>query len=304
MDYPYSGQSGYFHLCSNGELTPQFISCDEDYRVVFNLIGVSATHADVSVLSFSIEDTHLHALLFGSREGCFRFKSAFEDSWLHHVGRVRGTRHGAQIDLDIIPVDNHEYLMSVGTYTIIQPTKDGKQIMPYDYRWGTGSMYFRAAGHQSIWRLDASGNRISTVRAGDLSRHQLREFLCSRRCIPAHWRLCNGLLLPDNYVDVAHFERIYRTANCYRVFLASNRNRDQQILQRIAEFRGVFLDDGESRAICAETIQALFGIKDIRRLDGQQRLQVAQLLRRKYKLSIRQIASLVRLKYTEVCKYV
>ena len=57
MDYPYSGQSGYFHLCSDGELTPQFISCDEDYRVVFNLIGVSATHADVSVLSFSIEDT-------------------------------------------------------------------------------------------------------------------------------------------------------------------------------------------------------------------------------------------------------
>ena len=304
FDDPFSGRNGYYHLCSDGELTPRFITGDHDFRIVFNLIGVSAAHCDAIILSFSIEDTHLHSLLYGTRESCVCFKTLFEESWLHHVGRVRGTRKGAEIDLDIIPVDTRDYLMSVGTYTIVQPTKDGKQVMPYDYRWGTGSMYFRGSGHRSIWSLDEQGDRIDPVRAGELSRHQLKQVLGTHRSIPSHWQICNGILLPDNYVDVVHYERIYQTANCYRVFLASNRNKDQLVQQRIAEFRGVAIDDAEARQLCKEFVQSKFGIKDIRRLDGQQRIMVAQQLRRQYKLSARQIASLVHLEYAEVCKYV
>ena len=115
-------RSGYFHLCSDGSLTPQFLTCEEDYRVAFNLIGVCAANCDATVLSFSLEDTHLHLLLYGTKESCVRFKTMYEESWAHHVGRVRGNRDGAEIELDIIPINNQDYLMNVGTYTIVQPT--------------------------------------------------------------------------------------------------------------------------------------------------------------------------------------
>lgn len=303
-DFHYSEPKGYFHLCSDGALTPQFITSDEDYLTAFNLVGVCAANADVVVLSFSIEDTHLHSLMYGTHTACARFKLLFEQSWIHHVGRGRGNRKGAEIDLDILPVDDSNYLMSVGTYTIVQPTKDGKQVMPYDYRWGTGSMYFRPKDHRSIWSIDANGDRIQPVMAGDLSSHDKTIILHTRLRIPDHWSICNGVLLPDNYVDVTRFEQIYRTANCYRVFLASNSNRDQAVQQRIAAFRGVNLDDAEARTHCQNIMKELYGFIDVRRLDAHQRVIVAQQLRKKIRLSARQIAALVRLPYSEVCKYV
>lgn len=296
-------RASYFHLCSDGAFTPQFLLNEDDFRYAFNLIGVCAANCDATVLSFSLEDTHLHSLMYGTRDSCIQFKTMFETTWAHHVGVVRGSRQGADIELDIIAVGNKDYLMSVGTYTIVQPTKDGKQIMPYDYPWGTGSMYFRKPGYCQIWTYDNDGNRIPKVRAGDLPKMELERLLGTRRRIPAEWLLCNNILLPDNYVAVEHFENIYRTANCFRVFLASSRNRDQAIQESIAAVRGVALEDSEARLHCRKMMKEMCGFTDVRRLDAQSRIRLAQQLRKRLRLSSRQIASLVRLPYAEVCKY-
>ena len=299
-----AGRSGYFHLCSDGDLTPHFLTCEDDYRVAFNLIGVCAAGCDCFILSLSLEDTHLHLLLYGTRESAISFKTMYEESWANHVCRVRGSKQGAGIELDVIAIDSIDYLMSVGTYTIVQPTKDGKQIMPYDYRWGTGSMYFRVAGYQSIWKTDADGSRIDPIRAGDMNVRQLRAALGSRRAIPDDWLLCGGLLLPDNYVHVAHFESIYKTANCFRVYLASSRSREQAVQERIAASRGVSLEDSEARLHCKEIMKEKYGFTDVRKLNSQERIILAQLLRRRLRLTSRQIATLARLPYNEVCKYI
>ena len=296
-------RSGYYHLCSDGTLTPQFLICEEDYRVALNLIGVCAANCDAAILSFSLEDTHLHLLLYGTRESVIGFKSMYERSWAHHVGRVRGSREGADIELDIISIDNEEYLMNVGTYTIVQPTKDGKKIMPYDYRWGTGSMYFRGPGHRSIWLSDSAGRQMAPVRADSLPVLKLRNLLGSHRQIPGDWILCDGLLLPDNYIDVTQFELIYGSANCFRVFMSSGKNRDHAVQERIASFRGVALEDAEARLHCKAIMKGMFGFSDVRRLNAQGRIMLAQQLRKQLRLSTRQIASLVRLPYAEVCKY-
>ena len=300
----HSSLANYFHLCSDGALTPRFITSQEDFRTAFNLIGVCAANADVTVLAFSIEDTHLHSLLYGTKSECVKFKTNYEESWSHHIGRVRGSRRDAAIELELIPIDSIDYLMNVGTYAIFQPTKDGKQVMPYDYYWGTGSMYFRVSGHRSIWSLDEQGERIPPVKAGDLSRHELKRIICSHRPVPPEWLICNGILLPDNYVDTDHFEQIYRTANCFRVFLGNNRNKDQLIHERIAAFRGITIDDSEARQLTHNLAKKLFGFVDIRRLDAHQRIILAQELRKQFRLSARQIASLSLLPYPEVCKYI
>lgn len=294
---------GYFHLCSDGSLTPQFLTCEEDYRVAFNLIGVCAANCEAKILSFSLEDTHLHLLMYGTKESVIEFKTMYEKSWAHHVGRVRGSREGAAVELDIIPINSADYLKNVGTYTIVQPTKDGKQVMPYDYRWGTGSMYFRGQGYRPLWLTNSVGDNVSPVPAGSINIHELKNILGSRRHVPDEWLLSDGLLLPDNYVDVSHYEQIYKTANCFRVYLGSNRNRDQAVQERVAAFRGVALEDAEARYYCREIAKEMFGFTDVRRLNAQGRIKLAHQLRKSLRLSSRQIASLVRLPYGEVCKY-
>lgn len=44
----------------------------------------------------------------------------------------------------------------------------------------------------------------------------------SRRCLPPDYLVCNGVVLPTNYVDVRRFENIYKTHNCFRTFMASS----------------------------------------------------------------------------------
>ena len=76
------------------------------------------------------------------------------------------------------------------------------------------------------------------------------------------------------------------------------------MLRRMAEQRGVSLEDLEARIICGNVCKSLFGTRDPRRLDASQRIRLAQQLRHQYRLTFRQLATLVRLPETEVRNYV
>lgn len=293
----------FFHLSGDGAAIKNFIVSGEDYRAAFNLIGVCAFHAGVIVVAFCLEDTHPHILLYGTYDACMRFKLLFESSYLHHVARTRTSSAGMKLDLDLIEITDRNHLMNVGTYTIVQPTKDGRNVLPYDYRWGTGSMYFRPKLHIPIWCYGEDGIYRSPVPAAEVGARQLRAICCSRMTIPGDWLICNGLILPDNYVDVALFESIYQTANCFRTFLAAGRKQQQEVQQHFAAYRGVAYEDAEARERCGDCCQQIFGFRDVRRLNPQQRITLAQQLWRQFRLSRRQLATLVRLPYEEICKY-
>lgn len=294
----------FFHLTCDGSRTPKFILLPSDYPAAFNLIAVCAAYCKVRVVAFSIEDTHLHLLLEGRYEDCEAFKIMFERSYLRHVSKTRGTIKDAKIDLEIIPIDDEDHVLDIGTYVLAQPTKDGKPVLPHDYRWGTASMYFRSQPHISIWRYDKEGNMHDPVRVDSLSYSVVRSIACSKRRIPGNWLICNGLILPENYIDVALFERIYKTHNRYRVFMASSKQKDMEIKRREADYLGVTLDDTEAKKYCSQVCRNLFNEEVVLNLDAGQRIQLAQTLRTRYKLSFRQLAKLAELPLSEIRKYV
>lgn len=298
MKYP-----SFYHLTGDGAIIKEFIISDLDFYAAFNLIGVCAANSDAKVVAFGIEETHPHLLLSGTREKCMTYKWMLESSFFHHATRTRTPPVRLNLDLDLLEIEDENHLMNAGTYTIIQPTKDGKPLMPFDYRWGTGSMYFRPKTHIPIWCYDKDGLYHQPVRADQVGARKLRTICFSRKTIPGDWLICNGLILPDNYVDKSLFEHIYRTANCYRTFLASNRAHQQAIQQRIATARGVAYDDMEARKLCGDFCQRMFGFKDVRRLTSLQRIGLAQALWRAHRLSRRQLATIVRLPYEEICRY-
>ncbi|MBQ9398080.1 MAG: hypothetical protein IJU08_06250 [Bacteroidales bacterium] len=190
-------------------------------------------------------------------------------------------------------------------YTVIQPTKDGKPVMHYDYRWGTGSLYFRNQYYTPVWFFDEDGNIRQPERFGDQDSLTKRALLHSRMyTIPDEWLVCNGFILPSNYIDVARFERIYQTHNRYRVFLSSPKKREEEMLRKMAEYRGVMMEDLEARKVCGDLCKQFFGTRDPRRLDTTQRITLAQQLRRQYRLTFRQLATLVRLPEVEIRTYV
>ena len=296
----------YFHVCANGADARNFILCEADYYAAFNLVAVCAANTPVRVVSFSIEDSHPHFLLWGTEEDCTRFKVLYETQYIHYAAATRKGGADLRLHCELYPIgDDEDYLLNVAVYTIIQATKDGKAVMPYDYPWGTGCLVFRKGFYVPVWQFDARGNICQPVPFGSLGTRARRALLHSQQwSIPDNWLVCNGLILPSNYVDVARFESIYGTHNRFRVFLSSPRKREEMMLARMAEQRGVTLEDLEARKKCGDTCKFLYGTRDPRRLDGPQRIRLAQQLRHRFKISFRQLATLVRLSETEVRTYV
>lgn len=292
----------YYHICADGALTRNFIVSEFDYFAAFNLVGVCAANTNVVVVSFSIEDSHPHFLLWGTLSDCLAFKEMYETLYRHYASRSRPKGHEILFRCELYPIGNDEkYLKNVAAYTIIQPTKDGKPVMFYDYLWGTGSMYFRNQYQIPVWLIDKNGKVHEPVPFGTLSNNVQRQLVHSRSfTIPDDWRVCNGFILPSNYVDVRRFESIYSTHNSYRVFSSSPRQREEEMLRVMADYRGVSIEDLDARKLCGDLCKEMFGIRDPRRLDTTKRVTLAQQLRKTYRLSFRQLATLVRINEKEL----
>lgn len=297
---------GYYHLCSFGSEGHNFIKSQDDYFAAFNIVGVCAAdfYGEVVVLSFSIEDSHPHLLLYGTRPVCEQFAHRYKKTYMRHVVSSRGDSDGVSLKLEVIPVTDNEHLMRVGAYTVIQPTKDGRNVMPYDYPYGTGSMYFRPRWHIPIWLISTDGEVLESHKIAELSKKKKDRLLFCKTCsVPDDWLFCQGFLLPTNYIAVDMFEAIYKTHNCFRAFCSMNKKQWQDMMSRIAEYRGVTLEDFEARMLSSRQSRELFGTADIRRLNSRQRLMLAQKLRREYHLSFRQLSTLVRLPEIEIKSY-
>ena len=300
-------QLQYFHICANGADARNYIMDENDYYAAFNLVGVCAANTPgVVVVSFSHEDSHPHILLWGTQERCALFKDRFECLYRHYAAATRKGGADLVLHCELYPIgDDLEYLLNVAVYTIVQPTKDGKPVMFYDYRWGTGSLYFRSGCYTPVWYFDEDGVIREPERFGDQGAVSKRNILHTRSwSIPDHWLVCNGIILPTNYIDIPRFESIYQTYNRFRVFLSSPRKREEEMLRKMTEARGVMFQDLEARTLCGDLCKQMFGTRDPRRLDSTQRISLAQQLRREYRLTFRQLATLVRLPEVELRAYV
>jgi hypothetical protein len=292
----------FFHICADGEDARHFITGRKDFLAAMNIVALCAANTQVCIVAFSFEDTHPHFLVYGTIEECSRFKALFEDLYQRYAAKTRKDGPKLVLHCEQYPIgDDAGYLRNVAVYTIIQPTKDGKRVMPYDYLWGTGSLYFRTGYYTPVWLFDEQGNLCRSVRFGDLTVQVRREMVHSRSMtLPDDWLVCNGIALPTNYVDVARFESIYQTHNCFRVFFSNNRKKEEEILLRMAKVRGILLEDSEARDVCGTECKILFGTRDPRKLSPEQRIRLAQTLRSKYQMTIRQIATCVRLPESEI----
>lgn len=294
----------FYHMFANGDDSRNFITSQADFYAAFNRIGVCAANSQAKVVSFSIEDTHPHVLLYGKEKDCIQFKKAYQLSTLRYIAANRGSLYDVILNYELYPIKSDDYLKNVAVYTIFQATKDGKKVMPYDYIWGSGPLYFRSSNSLPIWYVDTNGAVNSPIPLSSLSYREKEKLLRSQKQVPGDWLVCNGFLLPDNYVDVELFESIYQTHNCYRVFLANTKSKDDAVVAKMSKVRGLMIEDIEARKICGAVCYSLFHKHDARWLDTNQRLSLAKELRKQYSLSFRQLATLCRLPEQELRKYI
>ena len=211
---------------------------------------------------------------------------------------MKDTRDMEQFIFDVEEVEGESYLKKVGAYVLVQPTKDGKGIMPYDYPWSSAPLYFRGEKVVPVWCVDRHGVVQEAVRIGDMTCRERKKQFRTDVPLPDNWLTCNGIILPANYVDIDRFEQIYRTHNAFRAFLS--RSSDSEIIRQTAMVKGVSLPDHEMREACRRVCREIFGVRDVRVLDSTKRLELARKLRRRYLVSSKQLSRIVHVPVDEI----
>lgn len=290
----------YFHFYSDGKLAAELFLSKSDFVAALNRLAVCAARfPGVAVVAFTFEDTHVHFLLYCLEEEGKAFCDLFKRLTMIYLSHTRGGRPtNLQILFDVEEADDESYLKKVGVYVIVQPTKDGKGIMPYDYPWSSAPLYFRGEKAIPVWRVDRSGIVQEAVRIGDMTYREKRKKIKTVVELPDEWLVCNDIVLPSNYVDVSRFESIYRTHNAFRAFLS--RSSDSEMIRQATSVRGVSLPDHEMRDACRQVCQEIFEVGDVRKLDSARRLEVARHLRRRYLASKKQLSRIVHIPVDEI----
>ena len=290
----------YYHFYSEGRLAAELFLSKSDFVAALNRLAVCAAHfPGVAVVAFTFEDTHVHFLLYCLEEDGKDFCDLFKRLTMIYLSRTRGGKpSGLQILFDVEEINDESYLKKVGVYVIVQPTKDGKGIMPYDYPWSSAPLYFRGEKAVPVWCVDRHGVVQDTIRIGDMTYREKRKKIRTAVDLPDEWLVCNDMVLPSNYVDVNRFESIYRTHNAFRAFLS--RSSDSEMIRQAASVRGVSLPDNEMRGACRKVCEELFGVGDVRKLDSARRLAVASHLRRRYLVSKKQLSRIIHVPVDEI----
>lgn len=294
----------YFHLFANGDDAKNFITSIMDFEAAFNRVALCVALCPATrVLAYTIEETHPHFLIYGEWTDCIRFKKFYESLTLHYIVATRGNNDGVVFELELLPIRDEDHLLNTAAYILVQPTKDGKQVLPHYYKWGTASLYFKPKGYPLLWEFNEEWERIPSNRFGSLKERDKRRFVHSRYMVPDDWKICGNLILPTNFVEVERFESLFRSFNRFRTYMAAGKKQLESVTGSMAIARGVNLNDLEARAISRDVSQQLFGKKDSRSLNVSQRIELASRLRNDHHISVRQIATLVRLPESEIRKY-
>ena len=290
----------YYHFYSDGKKAAELFLSKSDFVSALNRLAVCAFRfPNVMVVAFTFEDTHVHLLLYCLEEEGKVFCDLFKRLTMIYISHARGGKpEGLQFIFDVEEVEGESYLKKVGAYVLVQPTKDGKGIMPYDYPWSSAPLYFRGEKVVPVWCVDRHGVVQEAVRIGDMTCRERKKQFRTDVPLPDKWLTCNGIILPSNYVDIDRFEQIYRTHNAFRAFLS--RSSDSEMIRQTAIVKGVSLPDHEMREACRKVCREIFGVRDVRVLDSTKRLELARKLRRRYLISSKQLSRIVHVPVDEI----
>lgn len=282
-----------WHFSTDGNAVDVLFADSDEFRDAMNRIYVTVKDYNVIILAFALMDTHVHFVLHGEFDECNRFMHEYIWRTSRYISNVRGERHKLRtVPINHQTIDTDSYLKTVICYTVRNAPVGGIPFNAYDYPWSSGPLYLREAGLWSSprWMSEAIQTRMS---AGE-SKKSLRV----RHADEAPVKMIDGIVFPGEYVAFEVVERLFKSHRAYLFFIG--RNREEDVDARGGTISHLSIPIQEMRQHRAELCKELFGKSSVRYLDTSQRLRLAKTLKARYNSSIKQIARLSGLVFSEV----
>ena len=280
-----SNETGYFHICTDGNAVPWIFQDDEDFIAGVNRIAICKLITGVTVVCFILMDNHLHIILYGTVLKCKAFINNYKrltGIWISRKYCI--SEYLKHLPSEIIPITSEESLLNTIAYIDRNSIVAGYRYMPREYPWGTARYIFQ----------DPSCRQMgSSVSLSDLTVRARRSLLKSRVTVPTDWDVdSRGMILPKYFVDISRLERIFKSPSRYSYFLA--KKLEGEIEMSMENSKKTFLNDKELREVTRKLIINKFGVSD-KELDIKSKLVIAKELRYNYLSTVKQISRMLSL---------
>lgn len=280
-----SNETGYFHICTDGNAVPWIFQDDEDFIAGVNRIAICKLITGVTVVCFILMDNHLHIILYGTVLKCKAFINNYKrltGIWISRKYCI--SEYLKHLPPEIIPITSEESLLNTIAYIDRNSIVAGYRYMPREYPWGTARYIFQDPSCREMG---------SSVSLSDLTVRARRSLLKSRVTVPTDWDVdSRGMILPKYFVDISRLERIFKSPSRYSYFLA--KKLEGEIEMSMENSKKTFLNDKELREVTRKLIINKFGVSD-KELDIKSKLVIAKELRYNYLSTVKQISRMLSL---------
>lgn len=282
----------YYHVCSEGLEKRMIFRNRREFIMGINYVALCHLKCNVRILCFCLMGNHFHFILSGSYQECWKFGNEYKRMCGMMMKRTQESDAGMKdVELQVKEITNMSYLEYAIAYVLRNPVVAGFRIMPHQYEWSSGDMYFRSS-------YIASGRRADSFSIKELSR-----LLNSNIKIPGHYIIDeSGIISPLNYIDYKAVEDIFKHPSRLLGLLSAKKETEFEIFMGVAD--NYTPDIEELKDSVRELIRAEFGVKAVSQLSMEQKVLLCGLMRRNFRASRKQIALITRLNMETINKVV
>lgn len=263
----------YWHICTRGLEKEVIFKSEKDFVYGMNGVAVLALMYGLKILAFCLMDNHLHFVVKGGRDECLRFIK-------YYKRRLSSLADMTMADECLKEICDEEYLRRVIAYVLRNPMSAGLNVLPVTYRWSSGALYFNSM-YSSLEMKSVS----------DISRRMLRKILASRVVLPETYRLTREMYVdPACYVCYKEVETLFRYPARMMFYLSRNEDMDMELESGLLVRQRY--GDKELHGAVERMCREMFRSDSPDSLCVEDRYRLAAGLRKKYGLSISQLARL------------
>lgn len=288
----FNGAGPFWHLCTPGKLCANIFTCEEDFRVAMNLMGVCADQfrvcsrvgsGGVRIYTFILMNNHIHIILCGDERACREFFEMFKKRLNMYF-----TRSASRVDLsgfeaELYPITSLKQLRSEFAYVNRNASVVNSAYTPFSYPWGAGYLFFNNIYDR--YKLKSFTN-LPVITKRDI---------CKSRSI----ELSENVLVLDNLIDPSCFcyireaESFYRDAAHYFSLVSKNYEAFSQVAKRLGD-NMVFSDEEMYSAVSSICFNK-YHVKRPTLLAPDVKLEVAKSMHYNYRASNKQIVRILKL---------
>ena len=279
-------ESGPFYHLSTKPLEDGLIfECDEERRIAFNLMAVTAKEFHIDILAFALMSNHFHFIIRGELVDGLAFFHRLKKRLSNYFARRGrpGILNAVNVDPDTPAISSLTQFRNEIAYVIRNPYVARTDVNPFAYPWCSGFLYFNpllgSLSSKSVNELSYKEKRSMTRMTNPIldSQFQVRE----------------GMIAAESFVNYKLVEQLFPNARKFTWWVLKNVEAQVETSVRMGEKPN--LNDDELFITAQQLSRSEYGRDSVKELSLQQRKELGILLKNKWGASNGQVARIAQL---------